>query len=181
MAITPTDPNHDDSPWYKIMEDKGKVWNKMADEVGAKINGFYNAYIVEFEMTRKVNSYEMRVYGKRELTTTHNSGIFSEVLSLQLKANDIDPSMFLKVGRAGILNLFFNLSKKYKYKTSVNRHRIKYNSAAVLEKIVKTKIFEISKVNRLSIGPEGLSLEIQEIPMDVRTARKIRDFWQVLL
>lgn len=181
MAIKPTVPNHDGSPWYKIMEDKGKVWNEVANEVGAKINGFYNAYIVEFEMTQQVNSHQLRVYGKRELTAVNGRGIFSEVLSLQLRANDIDEAMFLKVGRSGLLNLLFNFSGKYKHKTSVNCYRIKYNSASVLKKVVKTKIFEIANINRLTVGPGGLSLEIQEIPMSVSTARTIRDFWKAVL
>ena len=181
MAITPTISNYDDSPWYKIMEDKGKVWNGISDEVGAKIKGFYNAYIVEFEMTQQVNSGEVRVFGKRELTTVHNSSIFSEVLSLQLKTKVIDQTKFMKVGRGGILNLFFNLTGKYRHKTSISNYKIKYNSASVLDKIVKTGIFEMAEINRLSFGPDGLSLEIQEIPKDIKTARKIRDFWQVVL
>jgi hypothetical protein len=181
MAITPTISNHDDSPWYKIMEDKGKVWNEIADEVGAKIKGFYNAYIVEFEMTQQVDLGEVKVFGKRELTTVHNSSIFSEVLSLQLKAKDIDQTKFMKVGRGGILNLFFTLTGKYSYKTSISNYKIRYNSVSVLDKIVKTSLFEMADINRLSIGPEGLYLEIQEIPKDEKTARKIRDFWHVVL
>jgi hypothetical protein len=181
MAITPTVSNHDDSPWYKIMEDKGKVWNKVAEEVGAKIKGVYNAYIVEFEMTQEVNSYELKINGKRELITLRYSSVFVEVLYLNLKAKDIDQSNFLKVSRGWISNFFFNLSGKYKYKTSVKNYRIGYNTASVLDKVVKTKIFEIADVDILTVGPEGLSLEIQEVPKDVKTARIIRDFWQVVL
>lgn len=181
MAVTPIVPNHDDSPWYNIMEDKGKVWEKVANEVGAKIRGSYNAYIVEFEMTQQVNSLQLRVYGKRELTEVNNRGIFSEVLSLQLKANGIEQEKFLKVGGGSFMNLFFNLAGEYKHKASINGYKIKYNAASVLEKVIKTKIFETSRVNRLTVDAEGLSLEIQEIPIDVKHARTVRDFWQVIL
>lgn len=163
------------------MESKGKVWEKVANEAGAEIRGSYNANIVEFEMTQQVNSYQLRVYGKRELTTVNNSGIFSEVLRLQLKANGIEQEKFLKAGGGSFLNLFFNLSGKYKHKASVDGYKIKYNSASTLEKVIKTKIFEVSRVNRLTVDAEGLSLEMQAIPMDVRGARRVRDFWQIIL
>lgn len=58
MAVRSTDPNHDDSPWYKIMEDKGKVWNKFSDEAGANINVHYNAFVVEFEMIQQVKTQQ---------------------------------------------------------------------------------------------------------------------------
>ncbi|TPE40257.1 hypothetical protein [Pontibacter mangrovi] len=180
MAVTPTVANDDDSPFYKIMEEKGKVWEKIAGEVGAKISGSYNANILEFEMTQKVNSHQLSVYGKRELTTVNNRGIFSEVLKLELNAGDIDREKFLKVGGGGFLNIFFNLSGEYRHKAFVDGYKVKYNSASVLEKVIKTKIFEISQVNRLSVGAEGLRLEVREIPVDARHARTIRDFWQII-
>lgn len=181
MAVKPLVPNHDDSPWYKIMEDKGKVWEEIAGEVGAEITGLYNAYMVEFEMTQNIGKGILKINGKRELTNLNSSGIFSEVLKVTLQTKKFEEDSFLKIGSREMVNLFFKLTDKYRYKSISREYKIRYNSEPMLDKILHTNILNAAEVIRMTVYKEGLDLEVAEIPADKELARKVRDVWKVML
>lgn len=85
MPIIQNQLNTDNSPWYKIMEERAITWDEFAKENNLIVEGFYNANIVTFE----VKTYKLNLFGIRQVSNVTSLSIFlmgsiSEELNIKI-------------------------------------------------------------------------------------------------
>jgi hypothetical protein len=179
MPITPIEANYDNSPWYSKMETNGKLWNRLAEEIGAQIQGQYNAYLFEFSLTKVTSSFTLKINGRRQLTTTDYQGQITEVFHMQVLTK-ASKNAHLKVGKPELINFLLNLYCSYKHSDKINGYKLHYNNPQTLEILIKSQLLFLSNLTRLKISDKGLSLKMFELPTK-EEVRRLIDFCENLL
>jgi hypothetical protein len=181
MPILPTESNYDDSPFYKIMEDRGRIWSEVAEEVGADINGFYNAYSLEFELSKKIGNNLLKMNGRRRLEYVNSKRIIAKNLILYFFCPTIDREKHLKIGKKVIINFFYNRFGHYNHRLSTGEFKVRFNSELFIDRIFGSNILYINEINRIVVNDKGIQIRVQDLPKKIDEVRLLVDFWKVLI
>lgn len=176
MPILPSETNDDNSPWYKIMEEKAEVWNEFAQNNGFNIEGNYNAYLVSFKAEHQ--SKNIKIEGNRQLRKTSSDvfpsdGVFQIVLKITSDKLINEERYHVKVTRSYFLNLF---TSKLSRKVSFKDWYISYNDENTLFQLKLLKIFDSEKLRSLIIGENGIKITLLEFPSNMNILKPFLDY-----
>lgn len=186
MAISPDSPIPNDSPWYKLMENKAIAWNEFAEVIKAEISGNYNAHIVSFQLTKIINNTEIIIEGRRQLTTVVSGlvprdGRFSETLKVRFLMPDISPDTFLKVTKKGFLNAMGLKFQNLKLSRKTEEYLISFNSKSIHELLLNSGILHSKKIGKLEITKKGFELLMYELPEESNVITNIYNFARTII
>lgn len=178
--IYPEAPNYDNSPWYKIMEERAIAWQKFAEENSFLTHGVYAANHVSF----KIGTFnkDTLIRGKRSLISVNAGvfsmdGVFNERLILKIKKPIKDRNTFLKINRSSIFN---TLRKKHKNSCIINDYYINYDKHEMVEKLKSLDLFDFKKLNKLVINRHGIKLDLSELPLETQTINTLITYFNSL-
>lgn len=186
MSIVASLQNTDDSPWYKIMEEKGQAWNNFAKEIGAEIDGHYNADLLEFDITLFINGIEVSGWGLRNLTsvTTNfmpSNGAIVEELKLTFDKQNLNQTNSFSIKRNNFKNMIFSYFSKYKNVKRTEKYIIYYNSDFCYNELMSRNILGYNSLNKVELNAKGFALHLFYLPSEIESLRKIFSFceWAV--
>ena len=113
MTIYREEPNYDDSPWYKIMEQRAFVWENFALQNNLISQGNYNAYHVVFKLNSQDN--KIIINGNRTLFNpgAFHEGVFVERLQILIKKTLRERRSYIRINKTGVLNIFRKKHRNY--------------------------------------------------------------------
>ena len=163
MAVTATALNEDNSPWYKIMEEKAQFWNKFANKNGFDIDGIYSANILTIEATKG----PIKIKGKRYLYEVWEdmipNGNIIENFSLTIKNTKVNKNQFISISKS---NLWDFLKKKFRKNTLVKKWHISYRKESTLNTLRQQGILNNESLHKLIVNNKGLKIFLLELPTD---------------
>lgn len=177
MPIYREEVNYDDSPWYKIMEDRAKVWEEFGNTNNLLSEGVFNAYHVIFKI--KSRDKKLIINGKRSLTTAGNAsfheGVFRERLDIRIKFPLSEKRSFINIHKSGILNVF---RRKHKNYTHYKKYFVTHNNENILLELKKIGLFDSEKEEllRLRINRKGAKLVLLELPPNITMIDSFLEF-----
>ncbi|MDA9066309.1 hypothetical protein N9K26_00745 [Flavobacteriales bacterium] len=163
MPIIQNQLNTDNSPWYKIMEERAIVWNEFARANNLETEGFYNANIVTFE----IKTHKLNLFGIRQNSNTGAILVGMNHISEELNITIISPinssKNYIRIRKRGFLNLF---RKQLKNRIRHNNYNITCQEETIFNDLKKLGILSFKKIKKLTINKKGVKLVLFELPHD---------------
>ena len=181
MAIHADSPNQDNSPWYKIMEEKGENWNSFAKEIGAEIEGSYNSDLLTFNMSIEIHGIEVRFDGRRDLKSRINlliprDGVIVEQLQIQFKNEGCKIENHFLIKRKRLLHLPLSIFRRYSFCRTIGNYRIYYNSKSYLDQLLNFQILGFNNLWKIKSSDKNFELVLSYLPSESKSLMTMLNF-----
>ena len=163
------------------MEEKGQAWNNFANEIGAEIDGHYNADLLEFDIALFIRGIEVSGWGLRNLTTVTTNfipinGEIVEELKLSFTKQNFNEAIFFSIKRNNFKNKLFSYFSKYKKVKRTEKFIICYNSDFCYNELMSRNILGYNSLNKVELSTKDFTLHLFYLPSKMESLRKIFNF-----
>ena len=181
VPVLPDTLNIDDSPWYKIMEEKGEAWNQFAKEVGGDVVGSYNAELLSFEMKIEIRDVNIFFFGRRDLKSRVSlliprDGDIIEHLHIWFKRENVNTNSLFSVRRSSLwdgINSFFST---YASEKNIGHFNIRYNSEECLERLLNFQVLGYNNLWKIKCTEKRFDLVMGYLPSESKSLMTLLNF-----
>ena len=186
MPITAETPNYDDSPWYKLVEEKAVAWNQFALDLNVEIDGYFNAWGLEFIIQATINNRDVEFQGIRTLESPAASFYFPikdkivEELVIWIDNPNYNSENSFRVRKRklknSVLSLFGNFGKKIKK----DGFLFEFNSEFCMSQMLNLNLLGFENLNKVELNEDGFLLGMYYLPTQLETHKRIVELVNVI-